>query len=125
MLKVYYRLLSKKIHILKYFRYSIDVFKLLWNKKFFRMRDEGNTNVRLKTFVPYLTTENTQRFLSKLDEHGQKFGKILLEKINKITFKNILPYKSLFTTQEIKEQEHFAKFCLKNEDNIPFNISAV
>jgi len=110
---------------MKYFRYSADVFKFLWNKKIFWIRDENNTNIRVKTFIPYFTDRNKQDFLSKLDEQGQKIGKILLEKIEKVTYNNILSYKELFTSQEIKEQEHFAKFCLKNKDNIPFDISTV
>lgn len=125
MLKFYYYLLSKKIHFLKQWRYSLDACKFLVNAKHLWIRDEGNTNKWLRTFIPYLTEENKKAFLSRLDKEGVKIGEILLQKIKSITYNNILPYKSLFTSQEISEQEQFSKFCLKNRETIPFGIEAV
>lgn len=106
-------------------KYTFDAIKFFVHKKYFWVRDEWNTNKRLKTFIPYLNNQNKDDFLSKLDEKGKKSWKILLEKIEKITYNNILPYKDLFTEEEIQEQQEFAKFCLKNKDNIPFTIQTI
>ena len=125
MLKLYYQLLSRKIHLLKYWRYSFVTCKFLRNARHLWIRDEGNTNKWIKTFIPYLTEENKHSFLSKLDKKGIDIGTLLLNKIESISYNNILPYKSLFTPQETKEQENFAKFCLENSDKIPFGLNAV
>lgn len=125
MLRLYYFLLKKGIHWLKYMRYTLDAIKFFLNKKFLWVRDEGNTNLRLKTFVPYLDKENIENFLSKLDDKGKKNWKTLLEKIERITYNNILPYKELFTKKETQEQKEFANFCLQNKDKVPFPISTI
>lgn len=125
MLKLYYLLLKKWFHRIKYMRYNLDIFKILIKERYFRVRDEGNTNKRLKTFRPYLSKENIEKFLSKLDTHGRKSWELLIKKIEQITYNNILPYRSLFTKEEIHEQQKFSKFCLQNKDSIPFPLHAV
>lgn len=125
MLKIYYFLLKSKIHILKYFRYTFDLFQMVCRKKFFWIRDEWNTNKWLKTFIPYQQENYKEQFLKKLDKKGSELAAVLFDKIDKIMYNNILPYKDLFTAHEIKEQELFSKFCLKNEDKIPFSLKEI
>ncbi len=125
MIKLYYLLLIKKIHILKYIRYNIDLLKNLFSKKFFWVRDEWNTNKRLKTFVYYWTEDNKSNFITKLDEKGRLLADLLVNKINKIIYNNVLPYNDIFVSSELEEQEIFARFCLKNEKEIPFNINEI
>jgi len=125
MLKLYYFLLSKKIHFLKYCRYHFDVMKFLLEGRSLRERDEGNTNKRLRTFRKYMTEENKTRFLNKLDNKGKNIGKKLIKKIENIMYSNILPYGNIFDAEEKKQQESFANFCIENKDIIPFDINEV